>query len=261
MKPEFELTALSPSELALLYRMVFSFVQTEGLAKMEAERNGAYYNPLLITLSNHHITLIGARVLEICHTDKVGAQALLDSIIKQKDSYNLPLLERLVRTQIEFLSRFEVPNKRQAILDYLREFKNGIQTRSDEDSRIEFYCFLKVVNRLCPELRIFEYFFDFGTGTLVDVAIDLQGFEELRAHFNTKQRDSFKYLGKLQNITITNLAQLANRLIEMKGINFIGIKKFHVLNGDSRGGHYNGIFVKRTPSDTTIIVTDGALMI
>ena len=250
--PELNLAALTPNDLAFLYRMIISFLQTESQA-------GRFISDAS-TISRHHLSLIGDHILNMCETNKEYLHELKRCIIAQEDPNNLEALLSRVTNLLDLFGKLQVTDKRSAILGYLKDFTATIKTRPEWEFEFEYYIFLKTVDKLCPELKIFDHFFDFGMGLLISVAIDIKGFQVLLDHFNTKTKDSYKYNGKLADVTLTNVFGFADHLKQMEATNFIGIRKFHVLNGGKEmggiGGHYDPIFIRRTTAGTTLIISD-----
>jgi hypothetical protein len=236
----FGVSHLSAHDLTLLYRIINSF---------HLARRNINCRPLLALIEDH-ITIA-------CVNNPNFANEILDEFVRQEDQ-NLTSIIMHMRELINLSKELNVPDKKRAVLEHLQKFYDNIdhQYATNWEMEKRFYYFVKVVDRLFTEARVFDQFFDFKLGTEIANAPDFGGLQTLIRHFNTKEKDSEKYKGKLQDILLCNVSDLRTTLNTLHDQGFRGVKKIIVLNRGSIGGHYTPLFVKISDTGSKCIITD-----
>jgi hypothetical protein len=215
-------------------------------------RGIAHYLPLFKSESDRanieKLISQSPEAIEKKRKDEQAASELMNHFV---ESYQFDSDQNELRNEI---SQIDPNHRRLMALSYYSHFYKNLHYYPENVREGQFYRYLKVLDLMFPDAQIFNYFFDFGKQ--IANAPNLEGMKILIEYFNTKKKGTNQYENTLNDIVALPLQQLTSRLNELKNSDFLGEKRFLVLNQGTVGGHYVPVFLKRSPSETQIIVTD-----
>lgn len=141
------------------------------------------------------------------------------------------------------------PEERKAMtLSYSTYFYKTI-TPMNEKLETTFHSFIRILDKLFPELRFFNYFYVSEKTNNINI-LDLDGARVLINYFNSHKQ----YRHRLDRTYSINIIHLLEELNALETNNVTGEVTFlvqHIV-----WGHFTPVFIRRSDNQTRIVLTD-----